>query len=107
MSDIEKYINSGRDINSKNKTEQCIGLFRAYLNEQFVLLEPKYLELNQLLCRFIVHLKRKNGTEYEPVTVRNKEGSIALGTYMKRSTSTSWSIRTSAICGKSSRAEGS
>ena len=53
MSHIENYIDSGRNINTKKKTEQCIGLFRAYLNQQFVLLEPEYLEhheFNQLLC---------------------------------------------------------
>ena len=85
MSDIENYIDSGRNINTKKKTEQCIGPFRAYLNQQFVLLEPEYLErheLNQLLCRFIMQLKRKDGTEYEPVTVRNLVGSIARGSYL-------------------------
>ena len=53
MSDIENYIDSGRAINTKKKTEQCIRPFRAYLNQQFVLLKPEYLEhheLNQLLC---------------------------------------------------------
>ena len=83
MSDIENYIDSGRNITTKKKTEQCIGLFRAYLNQQFALLEPKYLEhheLKQFLSRFIMQLKRKNGKEYEPVTVRNKVGSIARGT---------------------------
>ena len=83
MSDIENYIDIGRNINIKKKAEQFIGLFRAYLNQQFVLLEPEYLEnpeLNQLLCRFIMQLKRKNGTEYEPVTVRNIVRSIARGT---------------------------
>ena len=81
MSDIENYIDSGRNINTKKKTEQCIGPFRAYLYQQFVLLEPEYPEhheINQLLCRFILQLKRKDGTEYDPVTVRNLVGRVVL-----------------------------
>ena len=44
MSDIQEYIDSGRNLNTKKKTEQCIGLFRQSLNEKFVLLQPEYLD---------------------------------------------------------------
>ena len=50
MSDIENYIDIGRNINIKKKAEQCIGLFRAYQNQQFVLLEPEYLENLTSFC---------------------------------------------------------
>ena len=78
--DIESYIDSGRNVNTKKKTEHSIGLFRAYLNLRFVLLEIEdhdHHELNQHLCRFLMQLKKKDGTEYEPVTVRSIVGCIA------------------------------
>ena len=80
MSDILAYIDSGRNVNTKKKTDQCIGLFETYLNQQFVLLPPEeqdHEELNKHLCRFLIQLKKKDGTEYEPVTVRNIVGSIS------------------------------
>ena len=85
--DIQDYIDSGRNVNTKRKTEQCIGLFEEYLNQQFILLRPEdqdHDELNLNLCRFLINLKRKDGTEYEPVTVRNIVGSIARHLKEKR-----------------------
>ena len=80
MADIERYIESGRNANTKKKTEQCIQLFRDYLAHRFVLLKPEDLdhdELNRNLCRFLMQLKRRDGSDYEPVAVRNMVGSIA------------------------------
>ena len=78
--DIQQYIESGRNLNTKKKTEQSIGLFKEYLNRQFILLAPQdqdHIDLNVNLCRFLITLKRKNGSEYEPVTVRSIVGGIA------------------------------
>ena len=78
--DIQQYIESGRNLNTKKKTEQSIGLFKEYLNRQFILLAPEdqdHIDLNVNLCRFLITLKRKNGSEYEPVTVRSIVGGIA------------------------------
>ena len=79
MSGILEYIDSGRNLNTKRKTDQCIGLFKRYLSQQFVLLPPEeqdHDDLNKYLCRFLIQLKKEDGTEYEPVTIRNIVGSI-------------------------------
>ena len=80
MSDIDEYIDSGRNINTKKKTEHCIKLFNEFLSQKFIMLPPEYHdhhELNQHLCRFIIQLKKQDGSQYEPVTVRSIVGSIA------------------------------
>ena len=78
MSDILKYIDSSRNL-SRKKTDQCNGLFKSYLNQQFVLLstgEQDHKDLNKYLCWFLMQLWEKYGTENEPATVRNIAGSI-------------------------------
>ena len=41
MSDILEYIEGGRNLNIKKTTDQCIGLFKSYLNQQLVPLPPE------------------------------------------------------------------
>ena len=45
---FQLHESMAKTINIKKKAEQCIGLFRAYLSQQFVLLEPEYLENPEL-----------------------------------------------------------
>ena len=50
------------------------------MNRQFILIAPELQDpddLNTNLCRFLIQLKKKDGTDYEPVTIRNIVGSIA------------------------------
>ena len=97
----------GRNINAKDKTEPSTELFKESLNQKRVRLPPEYLdhdELSQHLCRFQIQLKKQDGSQYEPVTVRSIVG-VSLDTSRTRSTMLILSsTMTSMICEKSSGA---
>ena len=72
--DIQCYIESGRNSNPKKKTEHCIDYwsFKKYLHQQFILFrseDQEKEELNQYHGRFLITLKIKDGTDYEPPSV--------------------------------------
>ena len=95
--DIENFIDSNQqNKNTLRKTHGDTSLFKSFCEtkEEFRNLEmiPPY-QLNQLLCEFILSVTKKNGSEYEPTTLRCMIGSIHR--YL-RSNNYHWSIITSA-----------
>ena len=58
MSDTMKYTDSGRNL----KKNQCNGLFKRYLKQQFVLLPTEQQDredLNKYLCRLLIQLRKQ------------------------------------------------
>ncbi|XP_060573052.1 uncharacterized protein KIAA1958 homolog isoform X3 [Ruditapes philippinarum] len=95
--DIENFIDlSHQNKNTLRKTTGDTSLFKSFCEtkEEFRSLEmiPPY-QLNQLLCEFILSVTKKNGTEYEPTSLRCIIGSIHR--YL-RLNDYHWSIITSA-----------
>ena len=82
--EINEYINNGKNKNTTDKTKNDLAILCKWrhnnLGEMHILqsiedIEP--LELNKLLRSFFMTIKKSNGTEYEPSSLRGMLGSIS------------------------------
>ena len=83
--DVDKFNQDHENDNTQRKTLGHIKLLTQYLvqngeNRQIHEIPP--LELDALLCKFIIGVRRKNGEEYEPSYLRGMFGSFER--YLKR-----------------------
>ena len=75
--DVDDFIEEEENINTKKKTELDLALVNSFIfkeNENRRRLEetpPQELDL--YLSKFILAVRKKNGDEYEPTTLRGKE----------------------------------
>ena len=70
---IEEYITEQENKNTRAKTDRDVKLLLAFLlekNEQRKLEEIQPEELNRYLGEFILSVKRKDGQDYEPSSLR-------------------------------------
>ena len=68
-SDIQQYIESQRPENTKKKTEYDLNVLTRYfqsVNEFREIENVPANELNTLLARFFVNIRKRNGDVYEP-----------------------------------------
>lgn len=82
--DVDDFFLNQQNVNTKRKTDQDMLVFKQYLQQSGELRVPEVIpphELNLLLCTFILSVKKKDGTEYEPTTLRSYLSSIDR--YMK------------------------
>ena len=70
---IEEYITDQENKNTRAKTRRDVKLLTAFLlekNEQRKIEEIQPEELNRYVSEFIVSVKRKDGQDYEPSSLR-------------------------------------
>ncbi|XP_053385813.1 uncharacterized protein LOC128550578 [Mercenaria mercenaria] len=77
--DVENFLETNQNKNTKRKTTGDINLFQSFLqskgkhrNLEFI---PPDL-LNQYLSEFLLSVTKKDGSEYEPTTLRGLMGSV-------------------------------
>ena len=70
---IEEYITDQENKNTRAKTQRDVKLLAAFLlekNEQRKIEEIQPEELNRYVSEFILSVKRKDGQDYEPSSLR-------------------------------------
>ena len=78
--DIDKFLSDQKNKNTTKKTASDIKLFRSFLDKEG--LENTQIEeiesnrLNDLLTKFVITVKKKDGEEYEPSTIQSQVSSI-------------------------------
>ena len=83
--EIEQYIHENENKRTRQKTLSHQKLFESYLEEQSearAIHDIPPTELNVYLGQFLLFVRKSNGEEYEPVTLRNILGSLER--YLKR-----------------------
>ena len=74
--DVDDFIEEEENINTKKKTELDLALVNSFIfkvNQNRRLEETPPQELDLYLSKFILAVRKKNGDEYEPTTLRRKE----------------------------------
>lgn len=77
--DLNDFVLDNENINTRKKTEGHIRLFTQFLmvnNYTCEMNTISAIELNNLLCKFFVGVRQKNGEEYEPSYLRGMLGSF-------------------------------
>ena len=77
--EIRKTIEDQKNANTKRKTKGDVKLFIDFLASKQELREPHNIptkELDIFLSMFILAIRKKDGTEYEPDTLQSKLNSI-------------------------------
>ena len=92
---IESFLEENTNKNTKKKTECDLKIFKEFLqhkNEQrnIEFIPPN--TLNEYICQFLLSVTKKDGSQYEPVTLRSFISSIDRHL---RSTNSKFSIITS------------
>ena len=78
--EINEFIDNQRNKNTRRKTIADVGLLQSFIKEeggsetdiQFL---PRH-ELNEILAKFIISVRKVDGAEYEPSSLRNIISSI-------------------------------
>ena len=83
--DVDDFIEEEENINTKKKTELDLALVNSFIfkekeNRRLEEIPPQELDL--YLSKFILAVKKKNGDEYEPTTLRGFISSIER--YLKK-----------------------
>ena len=73
-SSLDEFIEGQANKNTVSKTNRDVSLLKEFLrakemDKEIESLEPK--ELEDVLCAFIGEVKKKDGGEYEPTTLRS------------------------------------
>jgi len=77
--DIDQFIHEHENESTQRKTQGHVKLLTQFLNEQgytriMSCIPPT--DLNDILCKFFVGVRQKNGEEYEPSYLRGMLGSF-------------------------------
>ncbi|XP_060084505.1 zinc finger MYM-type protein 3-like [Ylistrum balloti] len=77
--DIDNFLKNQQNRDTKRKTEQDMSVFKAYLiqcgeGRQPEVIPPSELDTN--ISMFLLFVKRKGGSDYEPTTLRSYVGSL-------------------------------
>ena len=70
---LDEFIEEQSNKNTLSKTNREVSLLKEFLRAKEVDKEIENLEakeLDEVLCAFIVEVKKKVGGEYEPTTLR-------------------------------------
>ena len=71
---LDEFIEEQSNKNTLSKTIRDVSLLKEFLRAKEVDKEIENLEakeLDEVLCAFIVEVKKKDGGEYEPTTLRS------------------------------------
>ena len=72
-SDVEEFLTKQQNVNTKRKTSGDMKVFSQFLLSIAELRNPEDIppaELNTILCKFVLAVRKKDGSEYEPVSLR-------------------------------------
>ncbi|XP_062604368.1 zinc finger MYM-type protein 4-like [Saccostrea cucullata] len=72
--DIDKYINEQENKNTWRKTSADINLLKSFLetqNESRPIEAIPHSELSNILCKFFLSVRKPDGSNYEPNTLRS------------------------------------
>lgn len=86
--DIDTFLEENENINTKKKTINDVRLFKTYLINTGETKEIENLtaaELNEKCCTFLLSIRKKDGNEYEPSTLKGIMCSIDRHLRMKNS----------------------
>lgn len=83
--EVEKFIDNEENSNTRKKTKNDMALLSSFMakekeNRQVEEIPPQ--ELDNYLSRFLLSVRKKNGDEYEPSTLRGFIASIER--YLKK-----------------------
>ena len=82
--DVDDFINGQKNKNTTRKTASDVRLFQTFLLQQGksnIIERLETNELNNLLSKFLLTVRKKDGTEYEPQTLKSYLSS--LNRYLK------------------------
>ena len=71
---LDEFIEEQSNKNTLSKTDRDVSLLKEFLRAKEVEKEIENLEakeLDEVLCAFIVEVKKKDGGKYEPTTLRS------------------------------------
>ena len=71
---LDEFINKQANKNTLSKTNRDVALLKEFLRTKEIVKEMENLEakeLDEVLCAFLVSVKKKDGGEYEPTTLRS------------------------------------
>lgn len=71
--DIDTFLEQNQNINTKQKTQSNVSLFKSYLENRGEYRNIENLsakELNEQFSTFLLSVKKRDGTEYEPSTFK-------------------------------------
>jgi len=77
--DPDTFLQENVNKNTKKKTDSDMKLFNAFLLSKHETRHPEFIppdQLNELICLFILGVTKKDGSEYEPTTLRGFVSSI-------------------------------
>ena len=78
-SDLQNFLNNNMNEKTKAKTKSDLKKFTDFLNEQDEVREISEIpakELDFLIARFLMSVKKNNGEDYEPSTLRGFQSTI-------------------------------
>lgn len=76
---LNQFLEEQRNLNTKRKTANDLKLFTTYLQMQNEMRFPEFIppsELSDYISGFLLAVRRKDGSEYEPTTLRSFLSSI-------------------------------
>lgn len=91
--EAKKFIESTKSCRTKTKTENDVKKFKRFLNKEGENRPPEKIAvalLSAYLCRFLQDLKKEDGEEYEPQTIKGYVFSIER--YLKEHSYPEWKI---------------
>ena len=71
---LDEFIEGQENKHTLSKTNRDVSLLKEFLRAKEIDEELENIEakvLDEILCRFIVEVKKKDGGEYEPTTLRS------------------------------------
>lgn len=79
LSEAQKFIEGQRPENTKKKTEYDMNVWKRYLQSCKETRNTEDIpdkEFNALMCRFFMEIKKKDGEQYEPVSLTSFQRSL-------------------------------
>ena len=79
LEDVEEFIEQEENVNTERKTKNDLSLIQLFLTaekETRTIEEIPPRELDLFLSRFLLSVRKKNGEEYEPTTLRGFIASV-------------------------------
>ena len=78
---IDDYIIEQQNRNTRGKTTRDVKLLIEFLREKHEQRNPEGIEaaeLNEYLCEFILSVKRKDGKDFEPSSLRGMFSKVLI-----------------------------
>ena len=77
--DVNDFLSTERNSNTLKKTKSDLAIINQFLKSKGETREINHIpphELNEIICMFLLSVRRKDGSEYEPSSLRGMVASI-------------------------------